>query len=96
MKLLKVLMMALALTFVAVPQVLAEPGEAEQTLQVVNINQASAQELAKTLDGIGLKKAEAIVNYRSNHGPFKSIEQLAEVKGVGVATIAKNHQKIEL
>lgn len=62
----------------------------------VNLNQATAKEIAAALKGIGLKKAQAIVNYRNEHGKFKAIEELASVKGVGVATIAKNHSRILL
>ncbi|WP_370979216.1 ComEA family DNA-binding protein [Agaribacterium sp. ZY112] len=62
----------------------------------VNINVASAQILADMLDGVGMSKAQAIVDYRSKHGQFKRIEQLAEVKGIGPATIEKNKAKLTL
>lgn len=62
----------------------------------VNINTASAAEIADSLNGIGQAKAEAIVQYREEHGPFKSAEQLAEVRGVGLKTIEKNRDLIEL
>ncbi len=62
----------------------------------VNLNTAGAKEIAKVLKGIGLKKAEAIIAYRQSHGDFKAIEELASVKGIGVATIAKNHDRIVL
>lgn len=61
----------------------------------LDINRASAAEIAATMNGIGLAKAEAIVAYRSEHGPFKSIDQLAEVKGVGLKTVEKNRDLIE-
>lgn len=48
----------------------------------VNLNSASTQELT-TLRGIGDKTAQAIVAYRESHGPFKSVEELVEVKGIG-------------
>ncbi|MFA0412532.1 ComEA family DNA-binding protein [Vibrio renipiscarius] len=63
---------------------------------VVNVNQASAQEIADLLKGIGLKKAEAIVQYREAQGPFKHIDDLAKVKGIGEATVAKNATRIQL
>ncbi|ANS84961.1 helix-hairpin-helix domain-containing protein [Vibrio scophthalmi] len=63
---------------------------------VVNVNQASAQEIADLLKGIGLTKAQAIVDYRDQQGPFKRIEDLAKVSGVGEATVAKNVGRIEL
>jgi len=48
----------------------------------VNINNANAAELA-TLKGIGDAKAKAIVDYREKHGPFKSVDDLNEVSGIG-------------
>lgn len=64
--------------------------------QKVNLNTAGAKELADILTGVGSKKAQAIVNYRNQNGAFESIEQLAAVKGIGVATIAKNESRIVL
>lgn len=49
----------------------------------VNINQASAEEMANNLDGIGLVLARRIVDYRTAQGPFKKIEDLQEVSGIG-------------
>lgn len=62
----------------------------------VNINTASAAELQDKLVGIGEKKAQAIVDYRTKNGNFKSIEQLAEVSGIGQATVEKNRANIVL
>jgi competence protein ComEA len=62
----------------------------------VNINTADAETLAKSLDGIGLSKAKTIVAYREEHGPFKSADDLAHVKGIGPATLQKNHDAILL
>ncbi|EGU45528.1 hypothetical protein VII00023_06767 [Vibrio ichthyoenteri ATCC 700023] len=63
---------------------------------VVNVNQASAQEIADLLKGIGLSKAQAIVDYRDQQGLFERIEDLAKVRGIGEATVAKNVGRIEL
>jgi competence protein ComEA len=63
---------------------------------MVNINTASAEEIAATLNGVGLSKAEEIVRYRDEHGAFKHIDELVNVKGVGVRTIDKNRDKIQL
>ncbi len=49
----------------------------------VNINKANAKTLAESLKGIGIKKAEAIVRYRSKHGSFKTLDDLRNVKGIG-------------
>lgn len=63
---------------------------------IVNINTASVAELQDKLVGIGEKKAQAIVDYRTKHGNFKSIEQLSEVSGIGQATVEKNRANIVL
>lgn len=65
-------------------------------LVTVNINNASAAEIAETLSGIGLAKAEAIVTYRDENGAFETLEELQLVKGVGPATIEKNRERIAL
>lgn len=62
----------------------------------VNINTASAQELADLLKGVGLKKAQAIVEYRQEHGTFESAEALTKVKGIGPALVSKNQSRIQL
>ncbi|MCI8497292.1 MAG: ComEA family DNA-binding protein [Clostridiales bacterium] len=56
---------------------------------IVNINTASAAQLAAALPGIGEVKAQAIVNYRNANGPFRSVDELINVKGIGEATLAK-------
>ena len=68
----------------------------EQTQQQVNINSASAVNIAKSLKGVGLKTAEAIVAYRDAHGAFKSLESITMVKGVGSKTLKKNSARILL
>ncbi|HET9049617.1 MAG TPA: ComEA family DNA-binding protein [Chiayiivirga sp.] len=62
----------------------------------VNINSADATTLAAGLNGIGPSKAQAIVAYREANGPFQSADQLASVKGIGLATVEKNRDRIEL
>jgi competence protein ComEA len=62
----------------------------------VNVNKADAATLARSLDGIGHAKAEAIVAWREEHGPFKSIDELTQVKGIGAATLERNHDAILL
>lgn len=62
----------------------------------VNINTADAATLSKELDGIGDVKAQAIVDYRTQNGPFKTVEDLAKVTGIGAATIEKNKSKVVL
>jgi competence protein ComEA len=54
----------------------------------VNINKADAKEIASALKGIGPAKAEAIVKYRKKNGPFKSVDDLKNVKGIGEKIIS--------
>lgn len=60
----------------------------------VNVNTADANTISEALSGIGLKKAEAIVKYRTEKGLFKSAEDLTNVKGIGEKTIEKNKNDI--
>ena len=62
----------------------------------VNINQADATSISTNLKGIGLKKAQAIVEYRQKHGAYKTAEDLSMVKGIGVKTVEKNKKDILL
>lgn len=55
----------------------------------VNINTADAKTIGEALSGIGLKKAEAIVKYREEKGPFKTVEDLVNVAGIGEKTVEK-------
>lgn len=60
----------------------------------VNINTADAATLDRVLLNIGPAKAQAIVDYRKANGAFRSIEQLAMVKGIGLKTVEKNRGRI--
>lgn len=60
----------------------------------VDINSADAKTLAESMRGIGLVKAEAIVAYRSTHGPFRTIDDLSKVKGIGRKTIDANRDEL--
>ena len=62
----------------------------------VNINSANAAELSANINGVGEKKAEAIIKYRENHGPFKKIEDLMKVQGIGPGIFAKNQDNLKL
>jgi competence protein ComEA len=62
----------------------------------VDINSADAETISAELKGIGLAKAQAIVEYRKEHGPFKSVDELANVKGIGARTVEMNRQDILL
>ncbi|WP_425057544.1 ComEA family DNA-binding protein [Serratia marcescens] len=62
----------------------------------VSINQATAEQLAAALSGVGLKKAEGIVRYREQNGPFTQVEQLQEVPGIGPALFEKNRTRLKM
>ena len=57
-----------------------------------NINAADAETIADLMKGVGPKKAQAIVEYRTANGEFDSLESLLAVKGIGNATISKNKE----
>ncbi|TKH44440.1 competence protein ComEA [Paenibacillus terrae] len=61
----------------------------------VNINTATAAELME-LPGVGAKKAEAILNYRNQHGPFRRVSDLDHVKGIGAKMLAKMKPYVSL
>mgnify|MGYP003384997690 CR=1 FL=1 len=63
---------------------------AEAAVPLVNINTATAEELASAVSGVGLKKAARIVAYRKSKGEFHNVSELANVKGIGVNIIEKN------
>lgn len=83
----------IAAVFVALVLSLALPAFAATP---VNINTADATTLAKSLDGIGPTKASAIVAWRDQHGPFKTVDELSQVKGIGPATLERNRSAILL
>ncbi len=62
---------------------------------VVDINSATPSQL-ETVKGIGPAKAKAIVEYRDKHGAFKSLDDLANVKGFGKASVAKLKDKLSV
>ncbi|HRQ64322.1 MAG TPA: helix-hairpin-helix domain-containing protein [Xanthomonadaceae bacterium] len=86
MKMLKSLFLVLAMALAA-PVLASEP---------VDVNTASAAEIATALNGVGLTKAEAIVAYREQHGPFRSADELINVRGIGLATVEKNRDMIRV
>ena len=62
----------------------------------IDINAATAEELAATMSGVGLKKAAAIVAYRDENGPFASIDDLVLVRGIGPATVDSNRDRLSV
>ena len=62
--------------------------------ETVNINTADAATIDRVLVNVGPAKAQAIVDYRKANGAFRSAEQLALVKGIGLKTVEKNRDRI--
>jgi competence protein ComEA len=62
----------------------------------VDINSADAATLAKELDGVGMARAQAIVEYRQKNGGFGSAEDLLRVQGIGPKVLEANKANIRL
>ncbi|WP_024304041.1 ComEA family DNA-binding protein [Pseudogulbenkiania sp. MAI-1] len=62
-------------------------------MAAINLNTASQQEL-ESLNGIGPAKAKAILDYRTKQGPFRSVDELKNVSGIGDKTLEKLRQDI--
>ncbi len=56
----------------------------------IDINTADSATIAESMKGVGEAKAAAIVKYRKKNGPFKSIDDLMQVKGIGEKTVEAN------
>lgn len=59
----------------------------------ININTADKETLM-SISGVGEKKAEAIIEYREKNGPFKSVDDLSNIKGIGENTIDKQREQL--
>jgi len=82
-----VLLVALAMVFAfSAPTWATDAGK-------VNINKATAAELSQ-LKGIGMKYAERIVEFRDKNGPFKQVEDLLNIQGIGPKILEKNKDLI--
>jgi len=77
--------LAMVMTF-SVPSWAVDSGK-------INLNKATAAELSQ-LKGIGMKYAERIVEFRDKNGPFKQVEDLLKVQGIGTKTLEKNKDRI--
>ena len=83
-------LLAIAVSSAVLAQTPASGGPPMQ----VNINTADAETIASVLSGVGLKKAQAIVEHREHHGRFDAATDLTKVKGIGEATVMRNAAKI--
>lgn len=72
----------------------AAPAAVVAAAASINLNTADAATLSQALTGIGASKAEAIVAHREARGPFTSVDDLLEVKGIGSATLEKNRARL--
>ena len=61
----------------------------------ISLNSANQQQLQQ-LNGVGAKKAQAIIDYRNQSGGFKTIEELQKVKGIGPKLLEKNKALLSL
>ncbi|HIF50579.1 MAG TPA: ComEA family DNA-binding protein [Thiotrichaceae bacterium] len=62
--------------------------------EAININTADKETLMSVIKGVGEKKADAIIAYRTENGNFKSIDELTNVKGIGQGTIDKHREQL--
>jgi len=60
---------------------------------LIDINTADAATLEQ-INGIGEKKAQSIIDYRNEHGPFATVDDITKVKGIGPATLEKNRDRL--
>ncbi len=99
------LLTALSFSLNAAPNPTATPATQMATTQTVttatasqpahiDLNTADALTLQRELKGIGRAKAEAIVAYREANGPFASVDELLEIKGIGNALLERNRDKL--
>ena len=80
--------------FVALAMMITFCGSIQaETMGKINLNKATVEELSQ-LKGIGMKYAERTVQYRDKNGPFKNIEDLLNVQGIGAKTLEKNKDRI--
>ena len=76
-------------------QLVSQPSDKQRQQSIVYLNTATAEQLS-SLKGVGLKKAQAIVDYRKRHGRFKVLQDLLKVKGIGPAILRNNKDRLRL
>lgn len=81
MKMTFVAFLILSFAIVLAPAYVCADAQEVETLQQININTASLDELAK-VEGIESEHAQAIIDYRKTHGPFETVDDLMKVKGI--------------
>ncbi|MBV4457383.1 helix-hairpin-helix domain-containing protein [Pseudomonas sp. COR58] len=78
------------------PPLASVAAQAPATSAKVDLNDADAATLQKELAGVGEAKAKAIVAHRETNGPFASVDELLEVKGIGKAILDRNRDRLEV
>ena len=67
---------------------------AAEPVAPIDVNTASAEALAEAIHGVGLKRAQAIVQYREQHGAFATVDQLAQVRGISANIVERNRDRL--
>jgi len=62
----------------------------------LNINSATAEQLSAVMNGVGVKKAQAIIEYRNKNGDFSKLDDLVFVKGIGPSVLEKNREMLSI
>ncbi len=93
---LRLLIIGFALTCMLLPFKIVAAAETEAIINStkINLNSAKLDALEHAFKGIGLKRAEAIIQYREAHGPFKSVQDLAQVKGIGSSFVKRHEEEL--
>jgi competence protein ComEA len=60
----------------------------------IDINTASAEDLAAAISGVGVRKAQTIIEDRERNGPFRSVEELTRVPGIGDRTLERSRERL--
>ncbi len=95
-KLIITLLISLLTPAFVVAEETSETEVQEQIIAHVYINRDGVERIAELMNGVGPKIAERIVAYREANGPFESIEQIMEVKGIGPKTLEKNRSLLKI
>lgn len=67
----------------------------QKMVEAVNINKVDAVTLSKSVKGFGMKRSEAVVTYREEHGKFKTVDDLVKVRGIGKKFIERNREYLQ-
>ena len=70
--------------------------QTDGAMMTINVNVATAEQIADILDGVGMARAQAIVQHRENYGKFERVEELLMVRGIGDSILNANRDKIAL